>query len=229
MKTLKDRIWERRRGVALILGFMVVYMICFTWLENRTGVPIHLLEIRADDYIPFCEYFVVPYLLWFAYVPAVLGYLFFKDRRNYDRCAVFLCTGMLIFLVISTFIPNIQHLRLHTMPRHNVFTVLVSQLWQTDTPTNLFPSIHVYNSLGAHFAVMNNETLSGKKWVRRGSLILCVSIILSTMFIKQHSMFDVLMAFIMGAVMYAAVYYYDVVGAYRFQTGKRQRKRARIG
>lgn len=66
------------------------------------------------------------------------------------------------FLVISTFIPNIQHLRLHTMPRHNVFTVLVSQLWQTDTPTNLFPSIHVYNSLGAHFAVMNNETLSGK-------------------------------------------------------------------
>lgn len=229
MKTLKDRIWERRRGVALILGFMVVYMICFTWLENRTGVPIHLLEIRADDYIPFCEYFVVPYLLWFAYVPAVLGYLFFKDRRNYDRCAVFLCTGMLIFLVISTFIPNIQHLRLHTMPRYNVFTVLVSQLWQTDTPTNLFPSIHVYNSLGAHFAVMNNETLSGKKWVRRGSLILCVSIILSTMFIKQHSMFDVLMAFIMGAVMYAAVYYYDVVGAYRFQTGKRQRKRARIG
>ena len=207
MKTLKDRIWERRRGVALILGFMVVYMICFTWLENRTGVPIHLLEIRADDYIPFCEYFVVPYLLWFAYVPAVLGYLFFKDRRNYDRCAVFLCTGMLIFLVISTFIPNIQHLRLHTMPRHNVFTVLVSQLWQTDTPTNLFPSIYVYNSLGAHFAVMNNETLSGKKWVRRGSLILCVSIILSTMFIKQHSMFDVLMAFIMGAVMYAAVYY----------------------
>ena len=98
-----------------------------------------------------------------------------------------------------------------------------------DTPTNLFPSIHVYNSLGAHFAVMNNETLSGKKWVRRGSLILCVSIILSTMFIKQHSMFDVLMAFIMGAVMYAAVYYYDVVAAYRFQTGKRQRKRARIG
>ena len=159
----------------------------------------------------------------------VLSWTEYSAFRSELECAVFLCTGMLIFLVISTFIPNIQHLRLHTMPRHNVFTVLVSQLWQTDTPTNLFPSIHVYNSLGAHFAVMNNETLSGKKWVRRGSLILCVSIILSTMFIKQHSMFDVLMAFIMGAVMYAAVYYYDVVGAYRFQTGKRQRKRARIG
>lgn len=197
------RYYEKYKHIIPLAIFGVIYVLWFYLLEHRTNVQYMVVHMNIDDYIPFCEYFVVPYLLWFAYVPAVLGYLFFKDRRNYDRCAVFLCTGMLIFLV--------------------------SQLWQTDTPTNLFPSIHVYNSLGAHFAVMNNETLSGKKWVRRGSLILCVSIILSTMFIKQHSMFDVLMAFIMGAVMYAAVYYYDVVGAYRFQTGKRQRKRARIG
>ena len=188
------RYYEKYKHIIPLAIFGVIYVLWFYLLEHRTNVQYMVVHMNIDDYIPFCEYFVVPYLLWFAYVPAVLGYLFFKDRRNYDRCAV-----------------------------------LVSQLWQTDTPTNLFPSIHVYNSLGAHFAVMNNETLSGKKWVRRGSLILCVSIILSTMFIKQHSMFDVLMAFIMGAVMYAAVYYYDVVAAYRFQTGKRQRKRARIG
>ena len=163
------RYYEKYKHIIPLAIFGVIYVLWFYLLEHRTNVQYMVVHMNIDDYIPFCEYFVVPYLLWFAYVPAVLGYLFFKDRRNYDRCAVFLCTGMLIFLVISTFIPNIQHLRLHTMPRHNVFTVLVSQLWQTDTPTNLFPSIHVYNSLGAHFAVMNNETLSGKKWVRRGS------------------------------------------------------------
>ena len=76
---------------------------------------------------------------------------------------------------------------------------------------------------------MQNEHLRKNKKVQAVSFVLMVSIILATMFIKQHSMFDVLMAFIMGAVMYAAVYYYDVVAAYRFQTGKRQRKRARIG
>lgn len=157
------RYYEKYKHIIPLAIFGVIYVLWFYLLEHRTNVQYMVVHMNIDDYIPFCEYFVVPYLLWFAYVPAVLGYLFFKDRRNYDRCAVFLCTGMLIFLVISTFIPNIQHLRLHTMPRHNVFTVLVSQLWQTDTPTNLFPSIHVYNSLGAHFAVMNNETLSGKK------------------------------------------------------------------
>ena len=83
MKTLKDRIWERRRGVALILGFMVVYMICFTWLENRTGVPIHLLEIRADDYIPFCECFIIPYFMWFGYIAVTVVYFtLFQNNKQ---------------------------------------------------------------------------------------------------------------------------------------------------
>ena len=71
-----------------------------------------------------------------------------------------------------------------------------------------------------------NEKLSSKKWIRFGSLILCVSIILSTVLIKQHSMFDVLTAFIMAAVMYAAVYSCNVVSVYRYQLAKRARRRA---
>ena len=37
--------------------------------------------------------------------------------------------------------------------RDNIFTAMVAHLWQTDTPTNLWPSIHVYNSIGAHVAL----------------------------------------------------------------------------
>ncbi|MDO4291831.1 MAG: phosphatase PAP2 family protein [Eubacteriales bacterium] len=217
-----------RHGVPMVI-FMAVYLLWFCLLEQRTNVNYMVVHMNIDDYIPFCELFVVPYLLWFVYVPAVVVYLFFKDKDGYWNSVVFLCTGMLIFLIISTFIPNIQHLRLRVMPRDNVFTRLVWMLWRTDTPTNLFPSIHVYNSLGAHFAVLANERLSGKKWIRRSSLCLCVSIILSTMFIKQHSMFDVLTALIMGTVMYAVVYSYNVVSVYRYQAAKRSRKRAGIG
>lgn len=225
-------IYQKYRHAVPVAAFGVVYLVWFWLLENRGRADYMLIHMNIDDYIPFCEVFVIPYLLWFAYVPAVLLYLFFKDRDGYWNNAVFLCTGMMIFLVISTFIPNVQHLRLRQFPRDNVFTWLIGMLWQTDTPTNLFPSIHVFNSLGAHFAVINHEKLSKIKWVRYGSLVLCTSIILSTMLIKQHSMFDVLTAFIMGAVMYAAVYYYNVVAVwryrYRFQAAKRARKRAGI-
>ncbi len=42
-------------------------------------------------------------------------------------------------------------------------------------------------------------------------MILCASIILSTTFLKQHSMFDVLTAFGMAAVMYVLVYRRDLI------------------
>jgi len=118
---------------------------------------------------------------------------------------------MTIFLIISTLFPNGHHLRLAEMPRDNIFTHMVQGLWATDTPTNLWPSIHVYNSLGAHFAIIKSSRLENKKGIRIASLILCVSIILSTMFIKQHSVFDVITGIIMALVMYLFVYHYDVL------------------
>lgn len=221
-----------KHGIPLAL-YGAVYLLWFILLEQRKTTDYMVVHMNIDDYIPFCEVFVVPYLLWFVYVPAVLLYLFFRNREDYWKNVVFLCTGMTVFLIISTFIPNIHHLRLRQFPRENVFTWIIGLLWKTDTPTNLFPSIHVFNSLGAHFAVISNEKLSANKWIRRGSLLLCVSIILSTMLIKQHSMFDVLTAFIMSAVMYAVVYSYDMVTVwkyrYHYQQAKRARKRARMG
>ena len=63
-----------------------------------------------------------------------------------------------------------------------------------------------------------------KKGIRIGSLILAVSIILATMLIKQHSVFDVLTAFVMAAVMYTLVYRYDLLIAVREFRNKRKAK-----
>ena len=133
---------------------------------------------------------------------------------------------MTVFLVISTLWPNGHHLRPLVMPRENILTAMVTHLYRADTPTNLWPSIHVYNSIGAHLAVMHNQKLADNKILRRGSFTLCVSIILSTMFIKQHSVFDVLTAFIMAGIMYLVVYQADVVALY--QAGRAQKQHGRV-
>lgn len=201
-----------RHAVPLLL-YGLVYMQWFAWLERNvtTTSRYHLIHVRPDDYIPFCEVFVVPYLLWFAYVAVVVLYFFFKDRDDYFRTCTFLFTGMTVFLIISTLWPNGHDLRPAVMPRENIFTGLVAALYRTDTPTNLWPSIHVYNSLGCHIAVMKSARLEKKRGIRIGSFILCVSIILSTVFIKQHSLFDVTTAFIMAAVMYGVIYRSDIL------------------
>ena len=213
-----------KHALPLIL-YGIIYMQWFTYLERNVTSHYRLIHLKPDDLIPFCEVFVIPYLLWFAYVAVTVLYFFFKDKDDYFRICTFLFTGMTVFLIISTLWPNGHNLRPTVMPRDNVFTNLVAMLYKTDTPTNLWPSIHVYNSLGCHFAVMKSARLEKHKGIRIGSLLLCVSIILSTVFIKQHSVFDVTTAFIMAAVMYGIVYHSDMLlNFYRTLHSRRKRK-----
>lgn len=159
-----------------------------------------------DLKIPFCEYFIIPYLLWFSYVAFGILYFFFHDKTDYYKICTFLFTGMTVFLIVSAIYPNGHYLRPLEFERQNLCTNLVTWLYRTDTSTNLFPSIHVYNSIGVHIALTHSERFKNRPAYKAVSLVLCVSIILSTMLLKQHSVFDVLTAFGMAAVMYYAVY-----------------------
>lgn len=214
MKNMKAFVTTYKHGF-LVLGYLPIYLIWFFHLEQTVTRNYTVIHMAIDDHIPFCEWFIIPYYLWFAYVAAVVIYVLFTDKTEYYKTCAFLFTGMTVFLIISTLWPNGQHLRPFTMPRDNIFTRMVAGLYRTDTPTNIWPSIHVYNSLGAHIAIMKCKKLAHKKWLRAGSFVLCVSIILSTVFLKQHSVFDMLTAFVMAFGMYALVYRYDIILAFR--------------
>ena len=192
---------------AWVLLYAFLYLPWFFWLESRANLPYHVIHVWLDDKIPFVEYFIVPYLLWFVYVAAVFLYLFFKGtKQEFYRYCAFLFTGMTLFLVISTIYPNGHLLRPTEFPRHNIFTFAVQILYQADTPTNIFPSIHVFNSIAAHRALVNNPRLSRNRLIRGGSLVLMVSIILATMFLKQHSALDVMAGIVLGTMMDQIVY-----------------------
>ena len=201
----------------------------FYYLEQHVTKSFHVIYTPFDDKIPFIEYFVVPYYLWFPFVVVPVLYFFFKDRDEFYKTVKFMIIGMTIFLIFSTIYPNGQMLRPSTFERDNIFVDMVKQLYKVDTPTNIFPSIHVYNSLGVHIAIMKCRKLADRKWIQRGSFVLAVSIILSTMFLKQHSVFDVLTAFIMGFVMYGLVYRYDVVFTFKQALKEKKKSTPQLG
>ncbi|MGN0352793.1 MAG: phosphatase PAP2 family protein [Roseburia sp.] len=190
----------------LLLLYFLIYLPWFGYLEDTVTTHFHVIHVALDDYIPFCEYFIVPYLLWFAYVAWGISYFFLKNKNEYYKLCAFLFTGMTVFLVISTIYPNGHYLRPTTFEHNNIFTQAVRWLYSTDTSTNLFPSIHVYNSIGVNLAVWHCENFKENKKVRYGSAILCISIILSTMFLKQHSVFDVVTGIVLAAFTYSFVY-----------------------
>ena len=77
--------------------------------------------------------------------------------------------GMTVFLIVSYVYPNAQHIRPTEFPRDNVFTDVVKWLYSTDTPTNILPSIHVFNSLAIHMSLTNCEALRDKKLIKAAS------------------------------------------------------------
>lgn len=210
MQKMKAFYTKYKHGIPLLI-YGIIYLSWFCHLEQTVTKHYRVIHMAVDDYIPFCEAFIIPYFLWFAYVAAVVIFFFFQNKEDYYRTCIFLFTGMTVFLLVSTLWPNGHHLRPIEMPRDNIFTQLVAFLYRTDTATNLWPSIHVYNSLGAHFAIIRSKAFENKRGLRIASLLLATSIILSTMFLKQHSVFDVLTAFIMAAIMYALVYRRDLL------------------
>lgn len=193
------------QSLAIMAVYAVFYLAAFFYLEQR-NISYHVINFGLDQYIPFCEIFIVPYLLWFAYVALTVVFLGVKDKEEADKLVKFLIAGMTIFIVISAVFPNGHHLRPTTFERDNIFIDLVKNLYVADTPTNVLPSIHVYNSIAIMIAVWRSKCFANHRAIKAGMLGLGVSIICSTVLLKQHSMLDVLLAFLLSALMYSICY-----------------------
>lgn len=207
-----------------VMSYFCIYLMWFAYLERTVTRRFHVIHMPVDDYIPFIEVFVVQYFLWFGYVALAVAFFFFTNVQDYYKLCIFLFVGMTVFLVVSTVYPNGHYLRPRVFERDNIFVTMVKGLYMVDTPTNLFPSIHVYNSIGVHFSIMHSSRLKEKKWVRRGSFALMVSIVASTVFLKQHSVFDVITGCSMAVVMYTLVYGGELLASRRRVYGRPYRE-----
>lgn len=189
-----------------VFCYAFLYMPWFLYLEKHVTSGYYVIHSPLDDKIPFIEFFIIPYLLWFAFIAGVFLYFFFTDTEGFYKLAKISIVGMTIFLIISTLIPNGVALRPIIFERDNIFVNMVKVLYRTDTPTNVFPSLHVFNTLAACIALNRNERFKRHKIVCMSTHMLAALIILATMFLKQHSVIDVMAAFLMAYILYQIVY-----------------------
>ena len=196
MKKIREFLHKYRH--AWLLSYAFIYLPWFMYLERTVTRDYHIMHASLDDLIPFNEYFIIPYLLWFLYVAGTLVFFLFRSKEDYYKMCTFLFSGMTLSLIICTFFHNGTDFRPVIDPNKNIFSAAVAALYKTDTCTNVFPSIHVYNAVGTHIAISRSQILAKYRFLRLGSLLLTISICLATMFLKQHSIIDVCGAFLIG-------------------------------
>ena len=206
MKQTIKQFFKKYTYIILPCVYGLWYLCAFFYVESLKPSSYHIVHLAIDDIIPFCEIFVIPYFLWFVYFTGALVLLAFFERSDYYKLCATLGIGMTFFIFFSIAYPNMHTLRPTTFDRDNIFIKMVQGLYQTDTSTNVLPSIHCYNAIMAHIAIQKSKTLEKHAGLRISSLILCVLIVLSTMLIKQHSVVDVLSACVMAVVLYVGVY-----------------------
>ena len=175
-----------------MLSYAFIYLPWFSRLQENINKPYHVMHTTLDDLIPFEEIFIVPYLMWFLYVAATIAFFFFKNRDDYYRLCTFLFTGMTISLLVCTLFPNGTDFRPAIDPDKNIFCYLVSKLWSID------PCIHI--------AICRSEELKKHPMIVLASGVLMILICLATVFLKQHSVIDVVGALLMASVIYPITY-----------------------
>lgn len=202
--------WAVKNWRIWYLSYVLLYLPWFFTIEKfitDNHPRLHIMHSAIDDLIPFCEYFIIPYFMWFVYIAVACIFMFFKATdTEYRRFAWSLIIGMSLCMVICMIFPNGVNMRPDSLDNDNICARLVLLLWSTDTSTNVFPSIHVYNSLVIHVALCRSELFTKKQRLKNVSLVTCIVICLSTMFLKQHSLLDVLGACVLMLVMYYFIY-----------------------
>ncbi len=189
------------------LLYFPVYMFFFLLAERLFTEDVNIIHMGLDDVIPFCEWFIIPYYLWFPFMAVFFVWIFFGDKEEYLRFVKFLYSGMTVFILISYLYPNGLMLRPEELPRENIATHVVEYLYRTDTSTNVFPSIHVFNTLGVMIAVAKSKRVMPSTIGKWAVELFGLLIILSTVFLKQHSVWDVLGALAFGVIFYLLYYY----------------------
>ena len=214
--------FETRRGLTIAsIVFFAVYLTVFFLLEGREGLTYYIISSPIDDSIPFIPHFVWFYYSWFVYCYVILIIFFFTSEKDYFNAFWFMAFGMTVFCIFSYFCPTGLELRPDTVEGSGLSAMLVRAMYAIDTPTNVFPSIHVYDTVGMHAAILHSDTVA--KWAARHSTneascrrkirlihwisaVWAILICLSTLFIKQHSVIDLIGGLVLGIVVYFFMY-----------------------
>ena len=187
------RLSEPRFSHALLLLGWVFYFSMYFITENL--IPLdrcHVIHCALDDLIPFREGFVVFYAGWYLYVVLALAYSFFYHVEGFKQLQKYIIITQVVAMACYIIYPSIQNLRPEVFPRQNVFSWLLGIIYAFDTPSGVFPSLHVGYSMGIVSTALKDRELP--PFWKAAVVLFAVGVCLAVCFVKQHSFLDVVAA-----------------------------------
>ena len=167
------------------VGYFALYFLTENLIPAEKCRPVHMW---LDDVIPFCEWFVIPYVFWYVLIVISLGYFLLYHVGRFKELQTYIIITQVLAMICYIAFPSRQDLRPTEFLNENFLTQIVNLLYTFDTNTGVCPSLHVAYSIGIA-SVWTKEKSAHPLW-RAFVVFAAIMICLSTMFIKQHSAVD---------------------------------------
>ena len=172
-----------------LLGGWIVYFALYFLTENF--IPLekcHVIYSPLDGIIPFCEWFLIPYVFWYFLIVFSLGYFALYNIESFKKLQTYIIITQSAAMIVYILYPNCQNLRPEVLPRDNFLTDIIRCIYTFDTNTGVCPSLHCAYSIAIASVWVREKGISPiwKFFMVAVATLIC----LSTMFIKQHSVLD---------------------------------------
>ncbi|WP_270474737.1 phosphatase PAP2 family protein [Clostridium cochlearium] len=169
----------------------------FYALLNNNNRGVFQLVTSIDNTIPFIKEFIIPYILWYPFIVLSLLFICLKDLKVYYRTLITLnlclLSCYLIYYFFQTTVPR------PTIYGNDIFSFLTLLIYKYDKPFNCFPSIHVVTS---YLMIKGINSIDCSKKIKHLVIFMSILIIVSTLFIKQHVILDVISAILLGDIIF---------------------------
>ena len=195
---MKNYLKENKNRIIILFGVFIFQSLIYFITKLFQGNPVYLNN-AIDDRIPFIPYFVIFYVMWYLFLILIPLLILKYNKKVFDKYIVVSIVYAILEGIIFILFPT-------TMNRQplvvtDISTWIVDIIYKVDTPVcNLFPSAHCAFSILFIISILDVKEV--KKEYKILIIISSLLIILSTVFIKQHVVVDVL-----GALLIVPIYY----------------------
>ena len=179
----------RTHKYAWLVLYFPIYVLTFFIIEKNTPTSGYwVTDLPLDDYIPFVPGFAVFYVIWYPLFVMVGIPTLIRDGAAFKRWMYYLMVVLTGTLIFDVLVPNGQHLRPENVQVDGLGTWIMSIIWAADTPTNVFPSMHVLGCIGDIICCFDSKVFKPRH--RAAITVLCVLCMASTVLVKQHAFID---------------------------------------
>ncbi len=196
IKKINKQFRQKKNLIYKILisnNFLLFFLLLIIFLYpffNRPQENIYILGSVIDNIIPLVPFFSILYLLYFPWL-FINIFLAWYRKNNFKPLAYSLIIinviAYLIYLTLQT------HVTREVIISQDFFSQILRFIYNHDHPYNCFPSLH--SALSASLASYYLITNSKNKYI---NVVIAILIIISTLFVKQHYVADVIFGSFLG-------------------------------